>query len=233
MTKFSILGLVVLLWGAAIFFFCIPHHGHAIQQDLAAQSAVVLARENTASTDLAQTLKVDGRDITLSGYEGTPEVSDQTVKLVSAIWGVRSVHTNILKRPEPPKPVVTQQQAHEAAASITSILKLQNVEFYTGSERLTPLGQRTLSQVAGVLAKYPGMPLEIEGHTDSVGNPEANMELSRKRAASVKAYLIAKGINSANLTDAGFGDTKPIASNDTAAGRQENRRVEFHTKETN
>ena len=232
MAKFSILGIGVALWGA-ILFFCIPHDGHHIQHDIAARSAEILDQQNIGKNGLENTLSVDGRDVTLTGYEGSPEVSDHTVKLVAAMWGVRSVHTNILHRPPQPKPVVTQQQAHEAAASITGILKLQNVEFYSGSERLTPLGQRTLNQVASVLEKYPGMPVEIAGHTDSQGDPASNMELSRKRAISVKQYLVGKGIAGANLTDVGFGQTKPIASNKTAAGRQENRRVEFHTKETN
>jgi len=153
--------------------------------------------------------------------------------MVAAVWGVRTVHTKILSRPAPPPaPVVTKEQAHAAAASITGILKLRNVEFYSGSDRLTPNGQRTLSQVASVLEKYPGMPVEIAGHTDSHGVPAKNLELSRERAAAVKQYLVAKGIGATNLTDVGFGQTQPIASNKTSAGRQANRRVEFHTKET-
>ena len=92
--------------------------------------------------------------------------------------------------------------------------------FYTNSERLTPLGQRTLNQVAEVLAKYRGMPVEIAGHTDSQGDAASNMELSRKRAAAVKQYLIDKGIAGSTLTDAGFGDTKPIASNADVYKRQ-------------
>jgi OOP family OmpA-OmpF porin len=221
-----------LLW-SAILFYCIPHDGHHIQHDLAAKSAALLAQHDISPGGLSDVLTVDGRDVTLTGYEGTPEVSENTVKMIAAIWGVRSVHTNILRRPEPPMPVVTPQQAREAAASISGILKLQDVEFYSGSERLTPLGQRTLDQVANVLAKYPGMPVEIAGHTDSQGDPAKNMELSRKRAASVKQYLVEKGIAGGNLKYVGFGATKPIASNANAAGRQENRRVEFHTKETN
>ncbi len=233
MSKLSILVGGLAIWGSMLAFFCLPHDGHHIQQDIATRSAALLAERNISTGTLENTISVDGRDVTLTGYEGSPEVSEQTVKLVAAMWGVRSVRTNILQRPEPPKPVVTQQQAHEAAASITGILKLQNVEFYSGSDRLTPLGERTLGKVSTVLEKYPGMPVEIAGHTDSQGNPNANLELSRKRAAAVKQYLIAKGISGTNLTDVGFGDTKPVASNKTAAGRQENRRVEFHTKGIN
>jgi len=227
MGRLLVPGLGLLLWGA-VLWYCIPHDGHHIQHDLTSKSAALLATNNISSSALA----VDGRDVTLTGYEGTPEVSDHAAKLVQAIWGVRSVHTNILRRPAPPPALVTKEQAHAAAASISGILKLRSVEFYTGSDRLTPNGQRTLNQVAGVLGKYPSMAVEIAGHTDSKGVPAENMDLSRKRAGAVKSYLIEKGIAGGNLTDVGFGQTQPIASNATAAGRQANRRVEFHTKET-
>jgi outer membrane protein OmpA-like peptidoglycan-associated protein len=232
MTKFSILGCGLVLW-ATMLAYCIPHDGDHIQHDLGAQAAVLLAKQNISPGGLENTLSIDGRDVTLTGYEGSPEVNDQTVNMIASIWGVRKVHTRILPRPTPPKPVVTKEQAREAAASITGILRLQNVEFVTGSDRLTPRGQQVLNQVAGVLQKYPGMPVGIEGHTDSKGDPNSNMQLSRKRADSVKQYLVDKGIPAANVTSAGFGQTKPIASNATAEGRQENRRVEFHPKETN
>ena len=231
MAKVSIVGIGLLLW-AGMLWMCIPHDGHAMQTDLTQKSAAVLAQQNISASSINAALNVDGRDVTLTGYENTPEVSDGTVQLVEAVWGVRSVRRNILHRPEPPKAVITRQQANEAATSITSILKLRNVEFYTGSDRLTPQGQRTLNQVAGVLGKYPGMPVEIAGHTDSMGDANSNMKLSSERAAAVKQYLVEKGIAAGSLTDIGFGATKPIASNETAAGRQENRRVEFHTKET-
>jgi outer membrane protein OmpA-like peptidoglycan-associated protein len=227
MSRSSILVLGLVLW-AAVVWYCIPHDGHHIQHDLTSRSVALLASHDISSSGLA----VDGRDITLTGYAGTPEVSDGAVKLVRAMWGVRSVHTNILHRPGPPKASVSKQQAYQAAASISGILKLRNVEFYSGTDRLTSTGQQTLNQVAAVLAKYPGMPVEIAGHTDSVGVPARNLELSRKRAAAVKQYLIEKGIAGGSLSDTGIGETQPIASNKTAAGRQLNRRVEFHTKES-
>jgi outer membrane protein OmpA-like peptidoglycan-associated protein len=226
--KISIFAVGVLLW-IGMLIYCIPHEGHHIQQDLTNRSAIVLSNQNISSRGFA----IDGRDVTLTGYVGTPEVSDKAVKLVQALWGVRSVRTNILDQAGKPAPIVTKQQAEAAATSITNILKLGNVEFFSGTERLTPGGQATLNQVVTVLAKYPGMRVEIAGHTDSVGIPEANLDLSRKRAATVKVYLVSKGIAAANLTDVGYGQTRPIASNDTAIGRQANRRVEFHTKENN
>jgi outer membrane protein OmpA-like peptidoglycan-associated protein len=72
--------------------------------------------------------------------------------------------------------------------------------------------------------------MSIEGHTDNTGKPEKNMTLSTDRAAAVKGYFISKGIASDRLSSAGFGDTKPVASNKTAAGRAKNRRVAMDLK---
>jgi OmpA-OmpF porin, OOP family len=82
--------------------------------------------------------------------------------------------------------------------------------------------------VTQVLKTQPDLKLVIEGHTDSVGKAAYNLDLSKKRAESVKTYLVQKGgIDGARLTTQGFGDTKPIAKNDTDVGRAQNRRVEL------
>jgi len=77
------------------------------------------------------------------------------------------------------------------------------------------------------MQEYPRSRFLIEGHTDSRGRDAYNQKLSDERAASVLNYLIGKGISSSRLQSKGFGETQPIASNDTAAGRQENRRVQL------
>ena len=69
--------------------------------------------------------------------------------------------------------------------------------------------------------------LNLAGHTDNVGNDEFNMDLSKRRAESIKAYFVAKGINASRITTEFFGETKPIETNDTQAGRKKNRRVEM------
>ena len=80
-----------------------------------------------------------------------------------------------------------------------------------------------------ILYKYDGATLTIEGHTDSVGKDDFNMTLSQKRAESVRQYLIGKGISDARLISVGFGETKPIATNNTSLGKAKNRRVELKT----
>ena len=107
------------------------------------------------------------------------------------------------------------------------IVNLSDVLFDTGSANLKPGTREKLAKVAGILLSRPGLKLQIEGHTDSVGSGEYNQRLSENRANSVRMYLVEQGIASSDTSTAGFGETMPIASNETAAGRQRNRRVEL------
>src|SRR5262249_52925250 len=108
------------------------------------------------------------------------------------------------------------------------IVNLGDVLIDTGRATLKPLAKEKLSKLAGILLAYPGtLLLEIEGHTDSVGSEELNNRLSQSRATSVRDYLTGAGVKAEKIKAVrGFGKTKPIATNDTAAGRQANRRVE-------
>jgi len=107
------------------------------------------------------------------------------------------------------------------------IVNLSDVLFDTGSSNLKPGTREKLAKVSGILLAHPGLKLQIEGHTDSVGSSEYNQRLSESRADSVRTYLVGQGIAANAVSTAGFGETMPIASNDTAAGRQQNRRVEL------
>ena len=108
------------------------------------------------------------------------------------------------------------------------IVNLGDVLFDTGKATLKPAAREKLSKLAGILLGYPGaLTLEIEGHTDSVGSDELNNKLSQNRAEAVSNYLTEAGVKPERIkATRGFGKTKPIATNDTAAGRQQNRRVE-------
>ena len=102
-----------------------------------------------------------------------------------------------------------------------------SVLFDFDSDAIRPDAERTLSEVAEVLQAYPGRPVRIEGHTDSIASDAYNQALSERRAAAVKRWLAARGVEAGRMTAAGFGESRPAADNATAAGRQKNRRVEI------
>lgn len=107
------------------------------------------------------------------------------------------------------------------------VLTLGDVLFATGKAELMSGAQRTIDQLADFLNKYPTKNVSVEGHTDSVGNEDYNLMLSQRRAESVRFAIIARGISSNRITAKGLGELYPVASNDTPAGRQQNRRVEI------
>jgi outer membrane protein OmpA-like peptidoglycan-associated protein len=102
------------------------------------------------------------------------------------------------------------------------------IQFETGKATIKPVSYKILDEVASILKEYPYYDVNVDGHTDNVGKPEANLKLSQDRAASAVTYLVSKGIPASRLVSNGYGDTKPAADNKTAAGRAQNRRVEFN-----
>lgn len=105
---------------------------------------------------------------------------------------------------------------------------LYGIEFETGSAVIKTSSYGILNRVYDVMKRRSGFNFEISGHTDNVGNGDANMRLSEARAKSVYAYLVKKGIISSRLNPRGYGDTNPVSDNGTAAGRAKNRRVQFN-----
>ncbi len=107
------------------------------------------------------------------------------------------------------------------------IANMSDVLFRSGSSDLAPGARETLAKVSGILLAYPSLHVSVEGHTDSVGGDDYNQQLSERRAESVRSYFVAQGVAGNTIEAHGFGKTEPIASNDTAEGRQQNRRVEL------
>jgi outer membrane protein OmpA-like peptidoglycan-associated protein len=104
---------------------------------------------------------------------------------------------------------------------------MSDVLFDTGKYSLKPGAREKLAKVAGILLAYPGLNIEVDGYTDNVGGDEMNQPLSENRASSVRDYLVQQGVPINSVTARGFGNTLPVASDDHAAGRQQNRRVEL------
>ncbi|MDD5051795.1 MAG: OmpA family protein [Sulfuricurvum sp.] len=101
------------------------------------------------------------------------------------------------------------------------------ITFDTGKANIKPNFNPVLSDIANVMTKYPETRIEIQGHTDNVGSDSDNLRLSELRAQSVTSALINTGVTSTRLSPVGYGESQPIATNDTPAGREANRRVEI------
>ena len=116
------------------------------------------------------------------------------------------------------------------AKSVNEAIVLENIFFETGSAKILPASEPELQKLLYTLKSNQSMTIELRGHTDNVGDDTSNQTLSEARAKAVYDYIVAKGITSARLSYKGFGETQPIADNETTTGRQKNRRTEFFIK---
>jgi outer membrane protein OmpA-like peptidoglycan-associated protein len=128
--------------------------------------------------------------------------------------GVWDNNTKTCKLPEKPKAEIVKKA-------------YDNLTFQSGKDVILASSFPTLNELADYLKTIPAFSLTLEGHTDSQGDDDYNLKLSEKRAISVKKYLVNKGVEESRIKAVGYGETKPIADNATAEGRNKNRRVEF------
>ncbi len=135
------------------------------------------------------------------------------------------------------QPAAAQPSADSAVTSAAELstlreafkaLEAEKILFQTGSDVLTEESIQTISAMSALLAEYTDINIEIDGHTDSAGSSEDNLQLSQLRANAVRDLMIERGIARERLSAYGFGDGVPIADNSTAAGRKLNRRIEFN-----
>ncbi|MCB1875183.1 MAG: OmpA family protein [Chromatiales bacterium] len=129
----------------------------------------------------------------------------------------------------PNTPAGTRVDIH--GCPIPEKIVLRGVHFEYNSAKLTAASEAILDDMAATLRKHPDLSVRVEGHTDSVGSDKFNLGLSERRAATVMKYLVAQGANADKLTAIGYGESQPVSSNDTDAGRAENRRVELQIDE--
>jgi outer membrane protein OmpA-like peptidoglycan-associated protein len=138
------------------------------------------------------------------------------------------IYDNIDRCPDKPG-VVALKGCPEMKQEVIAKMKraAQGIFFETGKDVIKPESFKNLNDLVTILNDFPEASVEIQGHTDDVGADNANLLLSQSRANSVKKYLIEHGVSEGRLTANGYGETKPIADNKTAAGKALNRRVEF------
>ena len=166
-------------------------------------------------------------DITIEGEAIYDKSAEQVRKeLTDAAGGdVKLADVRIGLKPEsPPLPTEACQPA------FNGLLAKGRIRFDTGSAELSRESLALLDHIVVVAQRCKDAEIVIEGHTDNVGDEEDNMDLSKRRAVAVVGYIGEAGIDTSRMTSAGYGQTRPIASNDTAEGRAQNRRIEFVVK---
>jgi outer membrane protein OmpA-like peptidoglycan-associated protein len=169
----------------------------------AARAAAVLARQAAeAETDKARLAAGDADQLRLKAEADKAELRAQLLRQFSLVLETRDTARGL-------------------------IVNMSDVLFDTAKYSLRPGAREKLAKVAGIISGHPGLKLEVEGHTDNVGGDDYNQKLSEQRGIAVRDYLTQQGIPSSSVTTEGFGKTKPVASNDTSTGRQQNRRVEL------
>ncbi len=127
----------------------------------------------------------------------------------------------------PPPPPVAQLPPPPAPPPGTKMVELHGPHFDFDRSELKPEGKRRVDEGVRVMKEHPSMRVSVEGHTDAIGSVAYNQKLSERRAKTVRDYMVSQGIESSRISTEGFGKSRPIASNDTAEGRAQNRRVEI------
>jgi outer membrane protein OmpA-like peptidoglycan-associated protein len=178
----------------------------AVAQQQAAQAAAAqAARDKAAAVDQQRAAEAEAEKARQAAAKAEAEKAQLRAQLLSQL-------NTIL-------------QTRDSARGL--IVNMSDVLFDTGSYTLKPGAREKLAKISGILLAHPGLNLQIEGHTDSVGSDEFNQLLSEQRAGSVRDFLAEQGVPVSTITARGFGKTQPVASNDTPEGRQRNRRVEL------
>ena len=162
------------------------------------------------------TVEAEGQHITLTGTAPDYVARQRLVEFARRTQGVTRVDNQILLVGESG----TCQQEFDG------FLATQQIEFATSSARIEPSSYSLLAMLAAI-ARNCEANIQVIGHTDGEGDRRKNIALSRERAASVKLYLVRSGVATERIEAIGYGESRPIADNDTAAGREQNRRIEF------
>lgn len=199
----------------------------AMQKEYSAQYDELLAQKNALEAQKAENEKLksqlerlyadladDDGDGVANRYDKCPDTPEKT-----------KVDGAGCPLPEPKTPVVQQVVVTEEDRRVVDEA-IQNLEFDLGKATIRPTSHASLNKVAALLIEK-NFSLKLAGHTDNTGSMQTNMRLSKERAEAVKAYLVSKGANPSRIEATGYGPNQPIASNNTAEGRQQNRRVEF------
>ena len=165
--------------------------------------------------------------LAVSGRTGDAEAPDAIARVLGDKLGTGEVFDIAVRYDETLDPVAMAPTPERCVARIEAVLTEQKITFAPGSARIQGEASDTLDAIAEVLQECGALPLEIAGHTDSQGRAEMNLSLSQRRADAVREGLAQRRVLVADITATGYGQTRPIADNATAEGREANRRIEI------
>ncbi len=205
--------LAVSLSFPALCLYCLSNHSKTIES--AIKTTVQSSMLAIPATGVL--VAADGRDITLTGEVATEELKIKAGAQALLLPGVRSVE-NRLQIPPPVAAIQTK---------LNELLLRKKIEFESAKDLILPSSTAVLREALEILAAAPDLKITVGGHTDGQGNAAANRVLSQRRAQAVVNWFSKSGIATSRMSAAGFGPDQPLASNATAAGRSENRRVEI------
>ena len=178
-------------------------------------------------------LRVDGGQVVLRGTVPSEEIRAQVEEAArAAVQAPYTFRSELVVAGDSGSGQITSSGSsdadmQEAEDALREALSIGFVEFQSGTATLTAQSREILDRAAEVFARFPGLGAEVQGHTDSQGNDASNQALSQRRAEAVRDYLVDQNVNDAQLTPRGYGETEPIADNETSEGRARNRRVVF------
>jgi outer membrane protein OmpA-like peptidoglycan-associated protein len=184
----------------------------AVAQSEAAKAKADMASNQAASATAQATAQADADRANLSAQQSEQRVQQADQEKAALRTRLSEQLNSIL-------------QTRDSARGL--IVSMSDVLFDTGKYSLKSGAREKLAKVAGILLAYPGLNIEVDGFTDSVGSDASNQRLSENRATSVRDYLVNQGVSTGSITSKGLGNSQAVATNDNAAGRQMNRRVEL------
>jgi len=212
---------------------------HGVSKDYSAEAIVSRTYDSAVSVTTTAPIVVAAADFGLDG--GIAKLAEAVGKI--AITPAAFVNFNILFEGERFNPEVRQVVAEAASraeqtktaaidsescrSELEGLSETRAIYFATGSSRITRRSAPVLDTLVTLLRRCSGVVVEAGGHTDNVGRASSNLRLSKARAAAVMRHLIGEGIPADQVRAEGYGDTRPVASNDTRDGRARNRRIEF------
>ncbi|MEM8731921.1 MAG: OmpA family protein [Pseudomonadota bacterium] len=177
-------------------------------------------------------VRVEPDMITVRGVSTLEDANAQMSRLFTTKLGETAPFELTVSYREPPPPENEPLMAEECEARIAEIQSQNKIAFEPGSAQIDTASLEIVDAIADVLDQCGAIPLEIQGHTDSQGREVMNLDLSQDRADAVLAELNARRVRTASFRATGFGESQPIADNDTEDGREDNRRIEFRLLRT-